>query len=152
MLTDLPEWRELAAHAADMRSVHLRTLFAADERRGTRFAAEAAGLYADFSKHRITTDTLRLLVRLATARGLGAHVEAMMRGDRINVTENRPVLHVALRAPRSARILVDGRNVVEDVHEVLDRMTAFADRVRNGSWTGFTGRRIRAVVNIGIGG
>ena len=152
MLTDLPEWRALVSHAAEVRSVHLRSLFASDDARGTRMVAEAAGLYLDYSKHRVTAETLRLLVSLADARGLRSHIDAMMRGDRINVTEDRPVLHVALRAPRSANIIVDGRNVVEDVHAVLDRMAAFATQVRSGAWTGFTGKRIRAVVNIGIGG
>ena len=152
MLTDLPEWRALAAHAQAMQSVHLRSLFASDDARGTRLVAEAAGLYVDYSKHRVTDETLRLLIHLAKARDVAGHVDAMMRGDRINVTENRPVLHVALRAPRSDTILVDGHNVVADVHEVLDRMTVFAERVRSGAWTGFTGKRIRSVVNIGIGG
>jgi glucose-6-phosphate isomerase len=152
MLTDLPEWRALAAHANAMRSVHLRSLFASDDARGTRLVADAAGLYVDYSKHRVTDETLRLLIALAKARDVAGHVDAMMRGDRINVTENRPVLHVALRAPRSETILVDGHNVVADVHEVLDRMAVFAERVRSGAWTGFTGKRIRSVVNIGIGG
>jgi glucose-6-phosphate isomerase len=135
-----------------MRAQHLRSLFATDADRGTRFVLEAAGLYVDYSKHRVSRETISLLLDLARARGLEDRIAAMMRGDRINVTENRPVLHVALRAPRSASIVVDGRNVVEDVHDVLDRMSAFADRVRSGAWTGFTGRRMRAVVNIGIGG
>jgi glucose-6-phosphate isomerase len=152
MLTDLPEWRALAAHANAMRSVHLRSLFASDDARGTRLVADAAGLYVDYSKHRVTDETLRLLIALAKARDVAGHVDAMMRGDRINVTENRPVLHVALRAPRSETILVDGHNVVADVHEVLDRMAVFAERVRSGAWTGFAGKRIRSVVNIGIGG
>ena len=151
-LTHLPEWHALESHAADMQSVHLRSLFASDATRGTRFSAEAAGLYVDYSKHRVTGETLDRLTALAAARGLREQIAAMMRGDRINVTENRPVLHVALRAPRSASIIVDGRNVVDDVHEVLDRMAAFAERVRTGAWTGYTGKRIRAVVNIGIGG
>src|SRR5688572_24047610 len=151
-LTALAEWRALESHAAEMRAQHLRTLFATDADRGTRFVVEAAGLYVDYSKHRASRETIALLLDLARARGLEDRIAAMMRGDGINVTENRPVLHVALRAPRSASIVVDGRNVVEDVHDVLDRMSAFADRVRSGAWTGFTGRRIRAVVNIGIGG
>jgi glucose-6-phosphate isomerase len=152
MLTDLPEWRALAAHAQAMRSVHLRSLFASDDARGTRLVADAAGLYVDYSKHRVTDETLRLLLALAKARDVAGHVDAMMRGDRINVTENRPVLHAALRAPRSETILVDGHNVVADVHDVLDRMAVFAERVRSGAWTGFTGKHIRSVVNIGIGG
>jgi glucose-6-phosphate isomerase len=151
-LTDRPEWRALETHASDMRSVHLRTLFKADPSRAKRFTVEAAGLYVDYSKHRITAETLDRLVALAEAVRLRERIDAMMRGDRINVTEDRPVLHVALRAPRTVSILVDGHNVVTDVHAVLDRMSAFADRVRSGEWTGFTGKRIRAVVNIGIGG
>ena len=151
-LTTLPEWRALAAHAEEMRSVHLRSLFDADPARGTRFVAEAAGLYMDYSKHRVVRETLERLLALARASRLQERVEQMFRGDRINVTENRPVLHVALRAPRSASIVVDGRNVVEDVHAVLDRMAACANRVRSGAWTGFTGKRIRTIVNIGIGG
>ena len=151
-LTDRPEWRALETHASDMRSVHLRTLFTADPSRAERFTVEAAGLYVDYSKHRITAETLDRLVALAEAVRLRERIDAMMRGDRINVTEDRPVLHVALRAPRTVSILVDGHNVVTDVHAVLDRMSAFADRVRSGEWTGFTGKRIRAVVNIGIGG
>jgi glucose-6-phosphate isomerase len=152
MLTDRPEWRALEAHAGDMQSVHLRSLFADDPSRGTRFTAEAAGLYLDYSKHRVTAETLAHLVALAEASELRERIAGMMRGDRINITENRPVLHVALRAPRTATITVDGRNVVADVHGVLDRMADFANRVRTGTWTGFTGKRIRAVVNIGIGG
>jgi glucose-6-phosphate isomerase len=151
-LTDRPEWRALQAHAGEMRTVHLRALFAEDPARGTRFSAEVAGLYVDYSKHRITSESLRRLIALADASRLRERIAAMMRGDRINVTENRPVLHVALRAPRTASILVDGRDVVADVHAVLDRMATFAERVRSGAWTGFTGKRIRAVVNIGIGG
>ena len=152
MLTDRAEWRALEAHAAHMQSVHLRSLFADDPSRGTRFTAEAAGLYLDYSKHRVTAETLEHLVALAEASDLRERIAGMMRGDRINITENRPVLHVALRAPRTATITVDGRNVVADVHAVLDRMASFANRVRTGTWTGFTGKRIRAVVNIGIGG
>jgi len=151
-LTTLPEWRDLAVHAEEMRSVHLRSLFEADATRGTRLVAEAAGLYMDFSKHRVRSETLERLFALARATRLTERIEQMFRGERINVTENRPVLHVALRAPRSASILVDGHNVVEDVHAVLDRMADFANRVRTGAWTGFTGKRIRTTVNIGIGG
>jgi glucose-6-phosphate isomerase len=135
-----------------MRSVHLRSLFAADSTRGDKFTAEGAGLFFDYSKHRVTAETLGKLMALARAARLSHHISAMFRGDRINVTENRPVLHVALRAPRSATIEVDGKNVVTDVHDVLDRMSSFADRIRSGAWTGFSGKRIRAVVNIGIGG
>ena len=151
-LTMRPEWRALRAHADAMRDVHLRALFAADPARGTRFAVEGAGLYMDYSKHRVTGETLERLFALAEASRLSDRIAEMFRGERINVTENRPVLHVALRAPRSAAIIVDGRNVVADVHAVLDRMAAFANRIRSGEWTGFTGKRIRTVVNIGIGG
>jgi glucose-6-phosphate isomerase len=135
-----------------MRDVHLRTLFANDPARGERFTAEAAGLFLDYSKNRITDETIGLLVRLAQESGLPARIEAMFGGAKINVTENRAVLHVALRAPRDASIVVDGRNVVPEVHAVLDRMAAFATRIRRGEWKGHTGRRIRNVVNIGIGG
>ena len=151
-LTTTPEWRALAQHADAMRPVHLRTLFAEDAARGTRFVAEAAGLHVDYSKHRITGETLDRLFAVAKAARLDERIEQMFRGDRINVTENRPVLHTALRAPRSASVIVDGHNVIADVHEVLDRMAGFADRIRSGAWTGFTGKRIRTVVNIGIGG
>ena len=151
-LTTLPEWNALKAHADEMRAVHLRSLFAADAARGERYVSEAADLYVDYSKHRITDETLARLFALARATRVPERIEAMFRGDRINTTENRPVLHVALRAPRSASIMVDGRNVVADVHAVLDRMAAFADRVRSGAWTGHTGKRIRSIVNIGIGG
>jgi glucose-6-phosphate isomerase len=151
-LTMRPEWRALRAHADAMRDVHLRALFAADAARGTRFAVEGAGLYMDYSKHRVTGETLERLFALAEASRLSDRIAEMFRGERINVTENRPVLHVALRAPRSASIIVDGRNVVADVHAVLDRMAVFANRIRSGEWLGFTGKRIRTVVNIGIGG
>ena len=151
-LTRLPEWRALDAHAAKLRPIHLRSLFSDDPTRGERFVAEGAGLYVDFSKHRITAETIRLFTDLARAVRLPERIDAMFRGDRINVTENRAVLHVALRAPRGASIIVDNRNVVDDVHAVLDRMAAFAERVRSGAWTGFTGKRIRNIVNIGIGG
>jgi glucose-6-phosphate isomerase len=151
-LTQRPEWRALDEHHRKIREVPLRTLFAEDPGRGERFAAEAVGLYLDYSKHRVTAETLALLVKLAEAVGLRARIDAMFRGDKINVTERRAVLHVALRAPRTASIVVDGENVVPLVHDVLDRMSAFATRVRSGSWTGHTGRRIRNVVNIGIGG
>jgi glucose-6-phosphate isomerase len=151
-LTARAAWKALAAHHAQVRSVHLRELFAADAKRGERLTAEGAGLFLDYSKNRITDETLSLLLRLADECGLRARIDAMFRGDRINVTENRAVLHVALRAPKGASIVVDGENVVPGVHEVLDRMAAFSDRVRGGDWKGHTGKRIRAVVNIGIGG
>ncbi|MFO1396223.1 MAG: glucose-6-phosphate isomerase [Burkholderiales bacterium] len=151
-LTRLPAWRALTDHYAKVRDVTLRELFAADPKRGERLALDAAGVYLDYSKNRVTDETLRLLVQLADQSGLRAHIDAMFRGDRINVSENRSVLHVALRAPRDESIVVDGHDVVPDVHEVLDRMAAFADRVRSGQWKGHTGKPIRNVINIGIGG
>jgi len=151
-LTERPAWRALAAHYDQIRDVHLRTLFHDDPARGERLAAEAVGLYFDYSKHRITDETLRLLLALANECGLRGRIDAMFRGDKINVTEKRAVLHVALRAPRDASILVDGKNVVPEVHQVLDRMATFAERVRSGQWRGHTGKPIRAVINIGIGG
>src|SRR5919109_397445 len=151
-LTQRPAWRALQAHYEAIRDVHLRTLFAEDPRRGERLVAEAVVLYLDYSKHRITDETIRLLVQLAEDCGLHARIDAMFRGEAINVTENRAVLHVALRAPRDASIVVAGENVVPQVHAVLDRMADFANRVRSGAWTGYTGRRIRNVINIGIGG
>jgi glucose-6-phosphate isomerase len=151
-LTERPAWKALVAHHEQVRDVHLRTLFAEDPKRGERLTVEAAGLFLDYSKNRITDDTLRLLLQLARECGLRERIDAMFRGDRINVTENRAVLHVALRAPRDASIVVDGRNVVPDVHAVLDKMAGFASRVRSGEWKGQTGKRIKNVVNIGIGG
>jgi len=151
-LTSRSAWKALDTHARAMRDVHLRTLFSDDPSRGERLTAEGAGLFLDYSKHRVTGETLGLLVRLAEESGLRARIDAMFRGDRINVTENRAVLHVALRAPKDASIVVDGKNVVPDVHAVLDKMASFATRVRSGEWKGHTGRRIRNVVNIGIGG
>jgi glucose-6-phosphate isomerase len=151
-LTRRPEWRALAEHHATIRDAHVRDLFARDPGRGERLVAEAVGLYLDYSKHRITGETIALLVKLAEASGLRGEIDAMFRGERINVSERRPALHVALRAPRTASIVVDGVNVVPRVHEVLDRMSDFAERVRGGRWTGYTGRVIRNVVNIGIGG
>ena len=151
-LTSRPAWKALEAHARAMRDVHLRQLFTSDPGRGTRLTAEGAGLFLDYSKNRVTAETMGLLVRLGRGVGAQSRIDAMFRGDKINVTEGRAVLHVALRAPRGASIVVDGRNVVPDVHAVLDRMAGFANRVRDGQWTGHTGRRIRNVVNIGIGG
>ncbi|WP_298982104.1 glucose-6-phosphate isomerase [Caldilinea sp.] len=151
-LTASPTWRQLEEHAKAIRSVHLRNLFAADPARGERMVIDALGLYFDYSKHRVTDETLRLLVQLAEERGLRERIDAMFRGEKINVTENRAVLHVALRAPRDAHIYVDGEDVVPEVHAVLDRMSEFSRRVRSGEWKGFTGKRIRNVVNIGIGG
>jgi glucose-6-phosphate isomerase len=147
-----PAWKALRAHYRDVREWHLRQLFADDPRRGERLTAEAVGLYLDYSKNRITDETLKLLVELAEQSGLRDRIDAMFRGEKINVTEGRAVLHVALRAPKGTAIRVDGEDVVPQVHTVLDNMAAFADRVRSGAWTGFTGQRIRNVINIGIGG
>jgi glucose-6-phosphate isomerase len=151
-LTQRPAWAELSAHASEVRPLHLRQLFATDRTRGERLTADAAGIYFDYSKQRVTDDTIMLLCRLADQSDLRGRIDAMFRGDRINVTENRAVLHVALRAPRSSSIVVDGHNVVPDVHAVFDRMSDFSTRVRGGAWLGHTGKRIRNVVNIGIGG
>ncbi|MEN8150880.1 MAG: glucose-6-phosphate isomerase [Planctomycetota bacterium] len=151
-LTDGPAWRALEEHCDAIRDRHLRDLFAEDPDRGSRLAAEATGIYLDVSKNRLTDETLTLLVALAEEAGLAGRIEAMFTGERINATEDRAVLHTALRAPRDAVVTVDGENVVPAVHEVLDRMADFADRVRDGRLTGHTGKRIRNVVNIGIGG
>ena len=151
-LTQLPAWKALQAHYEKMRTQTLRDLFKSDPDRGKRLALEAEGIYFDYSKHRITDETLRLLLQLAEQSGLRERIEAMFTGQKINITEKRAVLHTALRAPRDAKIFVDGENVVPGVHEVLDRMSAFSDRVRSGAWKGFTGKRIRNVINIGIGG
>jgi glucose-6-phosphate isomerase len=152
VITSTPEWQALAAHAEQTRAVHLRTLFADDPSRGQTMALEVGDLYLDYSKHRITAETLRLLAALARRAGVEARRDAMFAGEKINVTEQRAVLHVALRAPRGTVIEVDGADVVPGVHEVLDRMGRFSDQVRSGGWTGHTGRRIRNIVNIGIGG
>ena len=151
-LTTRPAWKALAAHYEKVRDAHLRKLFADDPDRGERLTAEAAGVFLDYSKNRITDETLELLVQLAGECGLRQQIDAMFRGDKINITENRAVLHVALRAPRAASIVVDGENVVPQVHAVLDKMADFSNRVRSGAWKGHTGKRIRNVVNIGIGG
>jgi glucose-6-phosphate isomerase len=151
-LTELKSWAALTSHAETMRKVHLRTLFADDAARGEKFTTEAAGLFLDYSKNRITPETIELLLELANESGLAERIAAMFRGDKINITEKRAVLHTALRAPKDAVILVDGENVVPGVHAVLDKMAAFADKVRSGEWKGHTGKRIRNVVNIGIGG
>ena len=145
-------WRALEDHQRAMKARPLRTLFADDPARGERMTAEAAGVFLDYSKNRIDDETLRLLIELAEQSGLRARIDAMFRGDKINVTEDRAVLHVALRAPRGASILVDGKNVVPEVHAVLDKMADFAQRIRSGQWKGHTGKRIRNIVNIGIGG
>ena len=147
-----PAWKALEAHYKKVRKLHLRKLFADDPTRGERMTAEAAGIYLDYSKNRVTDETLKLLLQLAEESGLRARIDAMFRGEKINVTEKRAVLHVALRAPKGASILVDGKNVVPEVHAVLDKMADFRDRVRSGDWKGHTGKRIRNVINIGIGG
>ena len=151
-LTRRPEWAALSAHYEQVKDLHLRQLFTDDPDRGTRLVAEGAGLYLDYSKNRVTDETLRLLLALAEATGVRGRIEAMFGGEPINTTEGRAVLHVALRAPRDARIEVDGEDVVPFVHQVLDKMADFSERVRSGAWTGQTGKPIRNVVNIGIGG
>jgi glucose-6-phosphate isomerase len=151
-LNQRPAWKALQTHSEAMKGRHLRELFAADPGRGQRFTAEANGIFLDYSKNRLTDETLKLLIALAEESGLHAKTEAMFRGDKINITENRAVLHVALRAPKDEKILVDGEDVVPGVHAVLDKMAAFSERVRSGSWKGHTGKRIGNVINIGIGG
>ena len=151
-LGERPAWKALQAHFEQMRDRHLRELFAEDPARGERFTAETGGIFLDYSKNRITDETLKLLVALAGESGLREKIDAMFRGDKINITENRAVLHVALRAPKNESIVLDGEDVVPAVHAVLDKMAAFAERVRSGAWKGHTGKRIRNVVNIGIGG
>ncbi|HEX9518673.1 MAG TPA: glucose-6-phosphate isomerase, partial [Streptosporangiaceae bacterium] len=147
-----PAWSALTQHYEKIRATHLRELFASDPSRGERMSAEGAGLYLDYSKNRITDETLALLVDLADQSGLAERTRAMFAGERINITENRAVLHVALRMPRDATLTVDGVDVVAQVHEVLDRMAAFSQQIRSGDWRGFTGLPITAIVNIGIGG
>jgi glucose-6-phosphate isomerase len=151
-LTERAACKDLEVHFQTVRELHLRQLFATDPERGTRMTAEAAGIYLDFSKNRITNETIKLLLQLAEESGLRPRIEAMFRGDKINTTENRAVLHVALRAPRGTSIVVDGHDVVPDVHDVLEKMADFSNRVRTGKWKGHTGKRIRNIVNIGIGG
>src|SRR5436190_9910422 len=147
-----PAWVSLQRHYQKLKDTHLRQLFAEDRERGERLAVEAAGIYFDYSKNRITDETLGLLFQLAQESGLREHIDAMFRGDKINTSEKRAVLHVALRAPRGASILHDGQNVVPEVHAVLDKMGDFSERVRSGAWKGHTGKRIRNVINVGIGG
>ena len=151
-LTQRPAWKSLGAHHKKIAKLHLRELFAADKKRGEKLTTEAAGLFLDYSKNRVTAETLKLLLQLAKESGLRGRMDAMFRGDKINFTENRAVLHTALRAPRNAKIFVDGKNVVPEVHSVLGKLAAFARRVRSGTWKGHTGKRIRNIVNIGIGG
>jgi glucose-6-phosphate isomerase len=147
-----PAWKALAAHHKKVSKLHLRKLFADDPKRGQRLTLEAVGLFLDYSKNRVTDETMKLLLQLARKAGLRERIDAMFRGGKINITENRAVLHVALRAPKGASIVVDGKNVVPEVHAVLDKMAGFAERVRSGAWKGHTGKRIRNIVNIGIGG
>ena len=151
-LAQQPAWQALTSHYEEAKALHLRQLFADDPQRGERLTAEAAGLFLDYSKNRVTDQTLKLLLQLAQDCDLSGRVQAMFSGEKINVTEGRAVLHVALRAPKDATIIVDGKNVVPEVHEVLDKMAAFCDRVRSGEWKGHTGKRIRNIVNVGIGG
>jgi glucose-6-phosphate isomerase len=151
-LTGRPAWKSLKDHFQKVRELHMRELFASDPERGKRMTLDAEGIFLDYSKNRITDETIKLLLRLAEESGLRQRIDAMFRGDKINITENRAVLHVALRAPRGASITVDGRNVVPDVHAVLDGMADFSNRIRTGAWKGHTGKRIRNIINIGIGG
>ena len=151
-LAERRAWKALEAHHRKIRELHLRKLFADDPKRGERLTAEAAGLYLDYSKNRITDETLELLLQLAEESDLRERIDAMFHGEKINRTENRAVLHVALRAPKGSSMVVDGENVVPQVHAVLDKMADFSDRVRGGRWQGHTGKAIRNVVNIGIGG
>src|SRR3954471_13488283 len=151
-LRERPAYRALEAHFGEIRARHLRELFAEDPERGTRLTVEAEGLFLDYSKNRVTDETLRLLAELAEQSGLRERIHAMFGGEHINLTEDRAVLHVALRAPRGSSITTEGTDVVPEVHAVLDRMAAFAEAIRSGEWTGHTGKRIRNVVNIGIGG
>jgi glucose-6-phosphate isomerase len=150
-LKESPAWDALQAHYENIKDIHLRQLFADDPDRGERFTVEGANLYLDYSKNRITDETVRLLVQLARERGVAERRDAMFHGEKINVTEKRAVLHVALRAPKGASIVVDGDNVVPQVHAVLDKMADFSNRVRRGEWRGHTGKAIRNAVNIGIG-
>ena len=151
-LTQLSAWKALTAHYEKIHATHLRDLFAQDPDRGTRLTVEAEGIYLDYSKHRITDETIRLLIQLAQESGLKARIDAMFSGEKINITEKRAVLHVALRAPKGEKIVVDGEDVVPAVHEVLDRMSTFSNRIRSGEWKGHTGKPIKNVINIGIGG
>src|SRR5215831_2423869 len=150
--TACPAWKVLEAHHRKVQALHLRNLFADDPKRGERLTAEAVGIFLDYSKNRITDETLKLLLQLAEECGLRTRIDAMFGGEKINITEKRAVLHVALRAPKGASIVVDGESVVPQVHAVLDKMTAFANQIRSGAWKGHTGKRIKNVINIGIGG
>ena len=151
-LHERPEWKKLVSHSKSIKKIHLRDLFAEDPKRAKKFALQAGDLFLDYSKHRITGRTMKYLLALAESAGLRGAIDAMFSGQKINATENRAVLHVALRAPKGQQIMVDGHDVVPDVHAVLDKMSDFCNRVRGGEWKGHTGQRIRNVVNIGIGG
>src|SRR5208283_2254091 len=151
-LTRRSAWKALAAHHKQIRTAHLRQMFADDPKRGERMTAEAAGIFVDYSKNRITDETIKLLIELAKESGLRERIDAMFRGEKINITEKRAVLHVALRAPKGESIVVDREDVVPAVHAVLDKMSSFCNRVRSGEWKGHTGKPIRNVINIGIGG
>ncbi|MGA2028826.1 MAG: glucose-6-phosphate isomerase, partial [Verrucomicrobiota bacterium] len=151
-LTKRPAWKSLAAHHKTIKKLHLRKLFTDDPKRGVRMTVEATGLHLDYSKNRITEKTLQLLLQLADESGLRAKINAMFSGEKLNVTENRAVLHIALRAPKGATILLDGKNVVPEVHAVLNKMEAFSKRIRSGEWKGHTGMRIKNIINAGIGG
>ncbi|MBV9182969.1 MAG: glucose-6-phosphate isomerase, partial [Acidobacteria bacterium] len=151
-LIESPAWSALQAHYERIKGIHLRQLFAEDPDRGERFVAEGADVFLDFSKNRISNETVRLLVQLARERGVEKRRDAMFRGEKINVTEKRAVLHVALRAPKGASVIVDGENVVPQVHAVLDKMTDFSNRIRHREWKGHSGKPIRNIINIGIGG
>src|SRR5258707_9760073 len=151
-LSERPAWKVLKTHHQQIYQKELKQLFADDPSRGERFTAEVSGIFLDYSKNRITDETLKLLIQLAEESGLRARIDAMFSGEKINITENRAVLHIALRAPKNESIVVDGEDVVPAVHAVLDKMAAFADRVRSGAWKGHTGKRIRNVIHIGLGG
>ena len=151
-LTELPAWKALGEHYKKIEPIHLKELFDKDPKRAEKFNVEAAGLFLDYSKNRITEETVKLLLQLAEESGVAARRDAMFSGEKINITEKRAVLHVALRAPKGEKIVVDGEDVVPAVHEVLDKMSAFADRVRSGAWKGHTGKPIKNIINIGIGG
>src|ERR1700679_1003582 len=151
-LAERAAWKALQAHHKQMESKQLKQLFADDPGRGERYTAEAEGIFLDYSKNRVTDETLKLLVQLAEESGIKAKIEAMFTGEKINITEGRSVLHVALRAPKSEKILSDGEDVVPPVHEVLEKMAGFADKIRSGEWKGYTGKKIKNVINIGIGG
>ena len=151
-LTELPAWKALGEHHKQIEPIHLKELFDKDPKRAKKFNVEAAGLFLDYSKNRITEETVKLLIQLAEESGLTARRDAMFSGEKINITEKRAVLHVALRAPKGEKIVVDGEDVVPAVHEVLDKMAAFSERVRSGAWKGHTGKPIKNIINIGIGG